>query len=132
MSVKLESRGAARNGRGAPLVWLFLFFWLLPAQARAKEIRAQSGKHRHQGGVAIHILEGRGYTVADGDRYDWQKGDLLTLPVKPDGVVFQHFNASEKEPALLIAAEPNLVATTGVDRACGFEQLEEAPACIAK
>jgi hypothetical protein len=28
---------------------------------------------------------------------------------------------------LLIAAEPNLAATTGVDRACGFEQLEKAP-----
>jgi len=49
------------------------------------------------------------------------------LPIKPDGVVFQHFNASETEAALLIAAEPNLAATTGVDRACGFEQLENAP-----
>ena len=29
--------------------------------------------------------------------------------------------------ALLIAAEPNLAATTGIDRACGFEQLEAAP-----
>ena len=49
------------------------------------------------------------------------------MPIKPDGVTFQHFNASDSETALLIAAEPNLAATTGVDRACGFEQLENAP-----
>jgi len=31
----------------------------------SQEIRTQSGKHRHQGGVSIYILEGKGYTVAD-------------------------------------------------------------------
>src|SRR5512139_1702798 len=30
------------------------------------EIRTQSGKHRHQGGVSIYVLEGKGYTIADG------------------------------------------------------------------
>lgn len=88
---------------------------------------SQSGKQKYQGGAVFVAVEGAGYTVLDGERYDWKKGDLLQLPIKPDGVTFQHFNASEKEPALLIAAEPNLVATTGVDRACGFEQLEPAP-----
>ena len=73
------------------------------------------------------VVEGAGYTVIDEQRYDWKKSDLFQLPIKPDGVVFQHFNASETEAALLIAAEPNLAATTGVDRACGFEQLENAP-----
>lgn len=87
----------------------------------------RSGKQKCQGGVVFVVVEGTGYTVLDGERYDWKRGDLLQLPIKPEGVTFQHFNASEKEPALLIAAEPNLVATTGVDRACGFEQLEEAP-----
>lgn len=86
-----------------------------------------SGKQKCQGGVVFVVVEGVGYTVLDEQRYDWKQGDLLQLPIKPDGVTFQHFNRSEKEPALLIAAEPNLVATTGVDRACGFEQLEAAP-----
>ena len=35
--------------------------------------------------------------------------------------------ASDSAAVLLIAAEPNLMATTGVDRASGFEQLEVAP-----
>ena len=88
---------------------------------------SRSGKQRHQGGVVFVVVEGSGYTVIDRQRHDWKKNDVLQLPIKPDGVVFQHFNASDKEPALLIAAEPNLTATTGVDRACGFEQLEAAP-----
>jgi mannose-6-phosphate isomerase-like protein (cupin superfamily) len=88
---------------------------------------SRSGKQRSQGGVVFVVVEGTGYTVIDEQRYEWKKNDVLQLPIKPDGVTFQHFNASEKEPALLIAAEPNLTATTGVDRACGFEQLEAAP-----
>ena len=88
---------------------------------------SRSGKQRCQGGVVFVVVEGEGYTVIDEQRYDWKKNDLLQLPIKPEGVVFQHFNGRHTKPALLIAAEPNLVATTGVDRACGFEQLEAAP-----
>jgi gentisate 1,2-dioxygenase len=88
---------------------------------------SRSGKQRTQGGIVFVVVEGTGYTVIDEQRYDWKQNDVVQLPIKPDGVVFQHFNASEKERALLIAAEPNLAATTGVDRACGFEQLEAAP-----
>ncbi|HTM10747.1 MAG TPA: cupin domain-containing protein [Verrucomicrobiae bacterium] len=69
----------------------------------SQEIRTQSGKHRHQGGVAIYILEGKGYTVADGKRYDWEKGDLLTLPVKPGGVEHQHFNTNPDGPSRWMA-----------------------------
>jgi len=72
-------------------------------------------------------VEGAGYSFIDEQRYDWKKGDLFQLPIKPDGVVFQHINASDSAVAVLIAAEPNLAVTTGVDRACGFEQLEKAP-----
>jgi mannose-6-phosphate isomerase-like protein (cupin superfamily) len=88
---------------------------------------SRSGKQRTQGGVVFVVVEGTGYTVIDGQRYDWKQNDVVQLPIKPDGVIFQHFNTSEKERSLLIAAEPNLAATTGVDRACGFEQLEAAP-----
>jgi len=88
---------------------------------------SRSGKQRTQGGVVFVVVEGSGFTVIDGQRHDWKQNDVVQLPIKPDGVVFQHFNANEKARALLIAAEPNLAATTGVDRACGFEQLEDAP-----
>jgi hypothetical protein len=36
------------------------------------EIRTVSGKHRHQGGLVIYVIEGRGYSVVDGERCDWE------------------------------------------------------------
>ncbi|MBI2954056.1 MAG: cupin domain-containing protein [Chloroflexi bacterium] len=60
----------------------------------------QTGKHRHQGGLAIFVLEGRGYTVVDGVRMDWKKGDLILLPVKPGGVEHQHFNLEPGTPCM--------------------------------
>jgi quercetin dioxygenase-like cupin family protein len=53
------------------------------------EIRTRSGKHRHQGGVIIYVLDGKGYSIVDGERVDWKKGDLVLLPMKPEGVEHQ-------------------------------------------
>lgn len=55
-------------------------------------IGSQSGKHRHQGGLALFALKGRGATTYDGERIEWEKGDLLILPVKPNGIEHQHFD----------------------------------------
>lgn len=68
-----------------------------------QDIRKHSGSHRHQGGLVIFCLEGRGYTVMEGVRYDWKAGDLLLLPYKPDGVEHQHFNLEEGKPCKWIA-----------------------------
>lgn len=56
------------------------------------EIKTHSGKHRHQGGLTIFVLSGKGYTVVDGVRHDWDPGDLICLPIKKGGVEHQHFN----------------------------------------
>ena len=60
------------------------------------DIHSTSGTHRHQGGVAIFVLEGKGATMMDGVRYDWEKGDLVLLPIKPGGVEHQHLNFSSE------------------------------------
>jgi mannose-6-phosphate isomerase-like protein (cupin superfamily) len=67
------------------------------------EIKTKSGKHRHQGGLVIYVIEGRGYSIVDGDRVDWEKGDLVLLPLRQDGVEHQHFNLDKENPALWIA-----------------------------
>jgi quercetin dioxygenase-like cupin family protein len=67
------------------------------------EIRTRSGKHRHQGGVIIYVLDGVGYSIVDGERVDWKKGDLVLLPMKPEGVEHQHFNAQPGTPAHWVA-----------------------------
>jgi quercetin dioxygenase-like cupin family protein len=67
------------------------------------EIRTKSGKHRHQGGLLIYVLEGRGYSIVEGERMDWEKGDLVLLPLNPNEVEHQHFNLDPKKPSLWAA-----------------------------
>jgi len=67
------------------------------------EVRTKSGRHRHQGGVIIYVIEGKGYSVVEGERIDWEKGDLMLLPMRPGGVEHQHFNLQPGSPALWIA-----------------------------
>ena len=91
------------------------------------DIKTKSGKHRHQGGLVIYVLEGKGYSIVEGERKDWEKGDLVLLPMKPGGVEQQHFNTDPNSPAKFVAVEPNWLEGVSVDRGCGFEQLEDAP-----
>ena len=73
------------------------------------------------------ILEGRGHTLVDGVKHAWEEGDVLNLPLRAKGAIVQHFNSDMNKPARFVAAEPNWVDCTYVDRGCGFEQLEDAP-----
>ncbi len=70
-----------------PSMWVFV-----------QDIRNHSGRHRHQGGLGLFVLEGKGYTVVDGVRHDWEKGDLILLPIKKDGCEHQHFNIVQETP----------------------------------
>ncbi len=68
------------------------------------EIRTASGRHRHQGGLIIYVIDGKGYSVVDGERVEWEKGDLVLLPLREKGVEHQHFNSDTPEkPALWMA-----------------------------
>lgn len=88
------------------------------------EIRTHSGKHKHQGGLAIYVLDGEGYTVVDGVRYDWEAGDLLLLPIKSGGCEHQHFNRSPDRPARWLA----LIYKPLHDEVASFiEHKEESP-----
>ena len=86
----------------------------------------RSGKQRIQGGGVVFIWKGRGRTVIDGVSHAWRAESLLQLPVRPGGIVFQHFNGDKKRAALLVCAEPDHQGLLGVDLGSGFEQLEDA------
>jgi gentisate 1,2-dioxygenase len=88
---------------------------------------SRSGRLKFQGGQIMFIVEGRGHTILDGVKHAWEAGDVLNLPCKRDGIVVQHFNGDPEKPAVFLAVEPNLFAATGVDRGCGFHQLEQSP-----
>jgi len=88
---------------------------------------SKSGKQKHQGGRVHYVQEGQGYTDIDGVRYDWEKGDMILLPIRPQGVTFQHFNTDTEKKVRLVCAEPNWFDALGVDLGSGFEQLENSP-----
>jgi gentisate 1,2-dioxygenase len=88
---------------------------------------SRSGRIKFQGGQVIMVLEGKGYTTIDGVKHHWQAGDVINLPLRSDGIIVQHFNTDPDNPVKFVAAEPNWVEATTVDRGCGFEQLEDAP-----
>lgn len=88
---------------------------------------SSSGKLKSQGGQIHIVLEGQGYTVIDGVRYDWKQYDAIFLPLLPGGTIHQHFNADHEKCARLLCAEPNFFDALGVDKGAGFEVLEDSP-----
>ncbi|MDO8688815.1 MAG: cupin domain-containing protein [Dehalococcoidia bacterium] len=73
--------------------------WLMFIQ----DIRIQSGRHRHQGGLIIYVIEGKGWTTVDGVRHDWEEGDIILLPIQLRGSEHQHFNAEPGKPCKWLA-----------------------------
>ena len=68
-----------------------------------QEVKVHSGKHRHQGGLVIYVIEGEGHSIVDGERLDWEGGDVMVLPIRPGGVEHQHFNKDPEKPVKWIA-----------------------------
>lgn len=58
-----------------------------------------SGRHQHQGGIAIFGVEGDGYSVVNGHRFDWSAEDAVLLPIVPGGLDHQHFRARDGRPS---------------------------------
>jgi gentisate 1,2-dioxygenase len=87
----------------------------------------RSGAQKTPGGSVLYILEGRGYTLLDGLRHDWQAEDLVNIPIRSNGVVVQHVNLDLRHPVRFISADLNLVDILGVDRGAELDQVEPAP-----
>ena len=60
--------------------------------------------HGHQNEAPFYILEGKGYEIHDGQRYDWEKDDLVVVH---NDSVHRHFNAdpAHKAVALVMKAK---------------------------
>ena len=57
-----------------------------------------TGKHVH-GEESMHILQGQGFSVIDGQRFDWHKHTTIQIPYRAE---HQHFNTGD-EPAQYIS-----------------------------
>jgi len=60
-------------------------------------------KHGHMNEAIFYILEGKGYEIHDGERFDWEAGDVVIIP---PGCVHRHVNADPKRKARAIVVNP--------------------------
>jgi quercetin dioxygenase-like cupin family protein len=97
-------------------VWLYM--QEIPAGSR-------SGRHRHMAEEQVYVIQGQGCDIHDGERWNWEKGDLINIPPMAE---HQHFNTDAKNPVLLYSSVPGLGADLGLG---GIEQLEDAPEFIS-
>ncbi|MFC1893461.1 cupin domain-containing protein [Chloroflexota bacterium] len=54
----------------------------------------RSGKHSHMEAL-LYVLEGEGYSVMDGERFEWKTGTLFQVP--GPNTVHQHWNTGQNE-----------------------------------
>jgi gentisate 1,2-dioxygenase len=88
---------------------------------------SSSGRQQCQGGMIFYILEGRGYTILNGQRHQWSAGDIVNLPLLEEGCTYQHFNADADQPVVMLGCYANHLDAIGVDAGSGFDELEPAP-----
>lgn len=60
---------------------------------------ARSGKHHHIGEEVRFIVEGRGYDIIDGQKWEWEADDVVACPVLS---THQSFNADPAHPARFV------------------------------
>lgn len=58
--------------------------------------------HGHQNEAVLYVIEGRGYEIHDGRRYDWRAGDAVVIHADS---MHQHFNADPDRRAFGVIAK---------------------------
>jgi quercetin dioxygenase-like cupin family protein len=84
-------------------------------------VRWHTGKHSH-GEEAIYIVEGKGFSVIDGLRYDWETGSCVFIPF---GAVHQHFNLGDKPARYFSAMALPLERFVGLAKLTQYEEAGE-------
>jgi gentisate 1,2-dioxygenase len=86
---------------------------------------AKSQKHGHVNEAAFYILDGEGYEIHDGVRYDWKAGDVAVVH---NNCVHQHFNGNLTKPAraLVMKTKPMFMFMNML-----FQQLVEPRPTVA-
>ena len=79
---------------------------------------------RANGEEAIYIISGKGFTVVDNKRYDWEAGSCLFMPY---GAIHQHFNSGEEEVRYLSAMQIGLERYAGLAKIIQYEEAAETP-----
>jgi hypothetical protein len=87
---------------------------------------SRSGRLRHQGGIIHLVVEGHGHTMYGGERNEWEKGDVIAIPVRPEGMELQHFNDGGG-PVRMVVSWVNFDSALGPAGGVALEVTEAAP-----
>jgi gentisate 1,2-dioxygenase len=63
---------------------------------------AHTMAHRHTGSAVYHVVKGDGFTIIEGQRFTWSKGDIIALP---PWAMHEHANSSTDEDAVLFSIQ---------------------------
>ena len=56
--------------------------------------------HRHTGSVLYQVAKGKGYSIINGQRFDWEEHDIFCVPT---WMFHEHVNANPSEDACLFS-----------------------------
>ena len=112
-----------RFGRIKYLVHPSIPTGLLTFEAWLQELPpgGKSGVHRHMGEEFHMVLEGSGYDIHDGVKWEWNKNDVVVMP---HNTVHQHVNTDPYNPAVSYHVQSRLFDFVGHS---GIVHLEDAP-----
>ncbi|MBM3486233.1 MAG: cupin domain-containing protein [Alphaproteobacteria bacterium] len=105
------------SGACAPTLY-FGMQWINPGE----HVKA----HRHNTFAIYHMMQGTGYSIVEGVRIDWEKGDTFMCPAWS---LHEHFNTGT-EPAIMIGVQ-DFPARAG-ERNLMFEEVPGRPFHVVK
>ena len=107
-----QALNALRNQEGSPFDGIALEYRhpqtggpVLPTMACLTQLLRpgeHTKAHRHTGSAVYHIVKGAGFTIIDGQRFNWQKGDIFALP---PWALHEHANLSASADAVLFSIQ---------------------------
>ena len=53
--------------------------------------------HKHTMAAIQYVVQGRGYSIINGTRFDWEQGDMVVFPA---GAMHEHANLDPEKPAI--------------------------------
>jgi gentisate 1,2-dioxygenase len=65
--------------------------------------------HRHNSFAIYHILQGRGYTIVEGDTYYWERGDTLSCPA---WATHEHIAEGDEDTLMYVVQDMPMLAAS--------------------
>lgn len=75
--------------------------------------------HRQVNSAVYHVFEGQGFSIIDGQRFDWQRGDFFVVP---PWAWHEHANESREDAILFSVQDTPVMKALGLYRAEAYRQ----------